>query len=277
MYMSFPGGVMKRTLSILCLLCCCLPAFAGFKPKNIRPKKPDQYQVQSTVAGVTFAADLLLDGKAQKDFFYKELTPSNIIAVRLAIFNNGKGEVVLPVDKLQFSGPDGQDVSVLAPESVAQAVLQGMAATPNVKQSKSPVAVGPGPRTGDPRTDRNDPRYDPRLDPNDPSYDPTDPRNRRYDNRPYNTGPLGQPGGVILTPGGGTGGGQGGYDTSQFEGQLVEKDFVDKAHSADPLVASMTRDRFLYFSVPGQPSSAKGYLLRIPPSKGIPQEIILKF
>jgi hypothetical protein len=267
---------MKRAMLVLCVLCFSLCAFAGFKAKSIRPKKPDQYQVQVTSAGVTFAADLLMDGKNQKEFFYKELTPSNIIAVRLAIFNNGKGEVILPVDRLQFLGPDGKEIPPLAPETVAEAVLQGMIVAADVKERKSPVAVAPNTRTGDPRTDRTDPRYDPRLDPSDPSYDPTDPSNRRYDNRPYSNDPWSRPGvDVIMNPGGGGGGSRG--DLSQFEKQLAEKDFSDKAHSVDPLVASMTRDRFLYFSMPGPSSSTKGYTLRVPPGKGIPQEVVIKF
>lgn len=268
---------MRRAVFVLCVACFSLCAVAAFKPKNIRPKKPDQYQVQVTSTGVTFAADLLMAGKEQKEFFYKELTPSNIIAVRLAVFNNGKGEVVLPVDRLQFSGPDGKEIPLLAPETVAQAVLQGVTVTAEAKDNKLPVSVAPRMRTGDPRTDPSDPRYDPRLDPNDPSYDPNDPRNRRYDNRPYGNYPWGRPGvDVIMNPGGGAGGGSRG-DLSQFERQLVEKDFSDKAHSIDPLVASMTRDRFLYFALPGPSSSPKGYILRVPVSKGIPQEVLLKF
>ncbi len=73
------------------------------------------------------------------------------------------------------------------------------------------------------------------------------------------------------------GGGGGGGDMSQFEKQLVEKDFDDKAHSTDPIDGSMIRDRFLYFSMKDRPVSTKGFTLRLPKSKGIPEEVILRF
>ncbi len=278
---------MRRSILLLTVLCVSLSGYAGFKPKNVRPKKPEQYQIKAAAGGVTYAADMLLDGKEQKDFFYKDLTPSGIIAVRLAVFNNTGGGLVLPLDRLQLTGPDGSELPLVAPDTVAQAVLSGMVVTPEIRQKDAPVKVAPNVRTGDPRTDRTDPRYDPRLDPNDPSYDPTDPRNRpindpryndpRYDPR-YNDPRYGgypRPGvDVILNPGGGRGSGG---DLSQFEKQLAEKDFSDKAHSMDPIDGSMVRDRFLYFSIKDLPAGSKGFTLRIPKSKGIPEEIVLKF
>jgi len=266
------------TLGILGFTCV---SFAGFKVKLVKPKKPDQFQASTTVAGVTFAADLIVDGKQQKDYFYKELTPSNIIAVRLAVFNGGKEEVALPLDGIQLLGPDGQEAQLVAPDTVAQAVLQGQVVTAEMKDKRK-VAVAPNVRYGDPRYDRSDPRYDPRLDPSDPTYDPTDPRNRRNDpndprNRGYgrNNGPWARPGvDVVLNPGS-TGGGGG--DLSEFEKKLVEKDFQDKAHSPEPIVAPLARDKFLYFSAAQPPPSAKGFTLRLPAGKGIPQEILLKF
>jgi len=272
---------MKRTALQLLMLCIAICAFAGFKPKNVRPKKPEQYQVRATVAAVTYAADLLLEGKDQKDYFYKELTPSNVIAVRLAIFNNSKDEVVLP-DGIQLLSPAGKELPLLAPDAVAQAVLQGSDVTEEAKKKDSPVKIGPNVRAGDPRTDRADPRYDPRLDPNDPSYDPTDPRNRRYNDPRYNDpnydpryGGYGRPG-IIVSPriGGGGGGSTG---ISQFEKQIIEKDFSDKAHSTDPIDGMMIRDRFLYFSMSDRPITNKGFTLRLAKSKGIPEEVILKF
>ncbi len=274
---------MRRFTLPLLVLCIAAPAFAGFKPKNIRPKKPEQYQTKAEAGGITYAADLLLDGKAQKDFFYKELTPSGVIAVRLAVFNKSGGGVVLPLDKLQLVGADGGALALVAPDAVAQAVLSGMVVTADVRKKDSPVTVAPGMRTGDPRTDRTDPRYDPRLDPNDPSYDPTDPRNRTINDPRYNDPRYGDPryGGyprpgvdVVLNPGAGGGGGG---DLSQFEKQLVEKDFGDKAHSFDPIDGSMVRDRFLYFTIQAPPAGGKGFTLTIPKSRGIPQDVTLKF
>lgn len=274
---------MKRWILSSLVLCLAAPAFPGFKPKNIRPKKPEQYQTREAAGGVTYAADLLLEGKAQKDFFYKELTPAGVIAVRLAVFNNSGSGVILPLDKLQLVGPDGVEIALVAPDAVAQAVLSGMVVTAEVRKKDGPVKVAPNMRTGDPRSDRSDPRYDPRLDPNDPSYDPTDPRNRPVNDPRYNDPRYGDPryGGyprpgvdIILNPGAGGGGGG---DLSQYEKQLVEKDFGDKAHSSDPIDASMARDRFLFFSIQALPGGGKGFTLTIPKSHGIPQDVTLKF
>lgn len=263
---------MRRFAFFLSVLCLSIPAFAGFKPKIVKPKKPDQFQARVTQVGVTYAADLLLDGKDQKDYFYKELTPSSVIAVRLAVFNAGKEEVLLPLDGLQLIDADGKEIPLVAPETVAEAVLRGMVVTAQAKDKK-PVAVSPNIRYGDPRYDRGDPRYDPRMDPTDPSYDPNDPQNRRY-GRSGTYGPYARPGiDVVMNPGGAGGGG----DLSQFEKKLVEKDFQDKAHAPEPIPNSMNRDKFLYFSIPTRPPSARGFTLRLPRSKGIPQEIALKF
>lgn len=277
---------MKRFGILVYILCLAVSAsFAGFKAKTVRPKKPEQYQTRVTTSDLTFAADLLLEGKEQKDFFYKELTPANVIAVRLAVFNNGKSEVVLPIEEIQLLGPSGKPLTPVSPETVAQAILQGLDVTAEARNKEAPVQVAPGVRTVDPRADRTDPRYDPRLDPNDPTYDPADPRNGRpgdprYNDPRYNDPRYGgygypRPGvDVIVNP---RAGGGGGGDISQFERQLVEKDFSDKAHSTDPIDGMMVRDRFLYFSMSDRPLTDKGFVLRLPRSKGMPEEVVLKF
>ena len=78
---------------------------------------------------------------------------------------------------------------------------------------------------------------------------------------------------MVLNPGWSKGSG----DLSQFEQALVEKDFVDKAHSLDPVDASSTRDKFLYFSIPEKPANGKGFTLRLPQVKGSGKDIVLKF
>jgi hypothetical protein len=272
---------MKRAALLFQVFCLASFVYAGFKPKNIRPKKPDNYQVEAEAAGVTYAADLLLKGNQQKDFFYKELTGAGVIAIRLAIFNNGGNEVVLPLDGIQLLGPGGKELPMVAPEVVADAVLQGVEVTAQARRNESPVQVAPSIRRNDPRTDRTDPRYDPRLDPTDPSYDPNDPGNRgngdpRYNDPRYDPryGGYGRPGvDVILNPRVGGGG----ESTSRFEKQVIAKDFSDKAHTSDPVDGMMIRDRFLYFSLKDRPATEHGFTLRIPKSKGIPQEVTLIF
>jgi hypothetical protein len=274
---------MKRAVLILGILCLASAVFAGFKVKNLKSKKPEQFQGRITVAGVTYAADLLLDGKDQKDYFYKELTPVNIIAVRLAIFNNGTDEVILPLDDLELLAPDGKRIHLVTPESAAQAVLSNTPAVPQSKGEARQVGIGTG-STSDPRRDPTDPRYDPRLDPSNPRYDPNDPRNTgQYppgQNPPGTTvgtypttypsgGTLRRPG-IVINAGGGE-------DLSRFERELAKKDFCDKAHTPEPVPVSMSRDRFLYFSIEAPPAASKGYMLRVPVSKGIPQEIAIKF
>ena len=290
---------MRRLASLGIIVAMTGVASAGFKVKLIKPKKPEQFQTRASAKTVTYAADLLLDGKDQKDYFYKELTGSRLIAVRLAVFNGGRDDVLLPLDQLQLLGPDGKELALVAPDAVAQAVLQGMVVSTSNPNRRGPVSVSPrDPRYDptDPRYDPNDPRArDPRYDPNDPRardprYDPTDPRNRdpRYDpSDPRNRDPRydpNYPGGrgmggyggpsIILNPGGGGGGGG---DLSQFEKSLVEKDFRDKAHAPEPILGSLNRDRFLYFSLPAEVPTGRGYTLRIPPGKGIPEEVVLKF
>jgi hypothetical protein len=263
---------MKKAALILGILWLAAAAWAGFKVKNIKPKKPEQFQSRLTIAGVTFAADLLLDGKNQKDYFYKELVPSNLIAVRLAVFNNGNDEVVLPLNDLALRMPDGKSVPPTSPESVAQTVLDGAMGSGAANTRVPRVMAGAG-GSGDPRRDRTDPRYDPRLDPSSPTYDPNDPRSRgQYPPGTYPSGgTIGRPG-VVLLPGGGKG-----EDLSQYERQLAEKDFRDKAHTLDPVLRSTIRDRFLYFSVNLPLDSLRGFALRLPVSPGIPQEVLLKF
>ncbi len=279
---------MRRTFFLALMLALSIVAFAGFKAKTIKPKKPEQFQAMTTVGGVIYAADLLLDGKAQKEFFYKELTSSNLITVRLAVFNTSRGGVVLPMEGIQLLGPSGKELAMVAPGVAAEAVLEGAVVSAEAKNKGKPVSMAPNTRTGDPRYDRTDPRYDPRMDPNDPTYDPTDPRNRRaadprYNDPRYNDPRYGgsgypRPGvDVVLNPRAGGGGGGSAEGVSDIEKQLVEKDFNDKAHSSDPIDGSMMRDRFLFFSMMDRPLTDKGFELHIPPGKGIPQEIVLRF
>jgi len=287
---------MKKTALVSMILFLALTASGKFKARIIQPKKAEQFQSRITVAGVTYAADLLIKEKEQKKYFHKELTPSNLIAVRLAVFNNGKDEVILPLNELRLIMPDGEAVPAVSPETFAQAVL-----------GDEPVRIQEGsrlPQVGiasgggiDSRTDPSDPRYDPRLDPNDPRYDPNDPRNRRqyppgsyppgsyppgsyppgttpgtYPTEPYPSGgTVGRPA-IVIDPGAGGSG-----SLSQIERQLAEKDYISKAHTMEPIPKSMKRDRFLYFSIPKLPASTKGFELRVPAGKGIPREIVLEF
>lgn len=256
---------MRRIFLFIGICCLAATAMAGFKAKVIKSKKPQQFHAHIIVSGITFAADLLLEGKDQKDFFYKELTPCNVIALRLAIFNDSPGEVVMSLNGIQLTGPDGKEVPLVDPETVAQAVLQGFAVSSAADEA--PVQVARTTRVGDPRIDKTDPNYDPRLDPTDPNYDPTDPRNRGYDRGAYGTRRPDV--GVILNPSGGK------YNA--ISGQLIAKDFMDKAHSADPISPSLMRDRFLYFKMAERPASIRGFELRLPQGKGIDKAVSLKF
>jgi hypothetical protein len=270
---------MKKIALIFGTLCLASAVFAGFKVKNVKPKRPEQFQSRITIEGVTFAADLLLSGDDQKEYFYKELTPYHFIAVRLAVFNNGDDEVVLPLSTLELIAPDGKNTLIAGPDVVAQTILGETSAAAQSKREMPQVGVGAG-GSIDPRRDPTSPGYDPRLDPNDPRYDPGDPRNTgQYPPGTYPPGttPGTYPGGVtmrrpgiILNPGGGG-------NLTKFEIELAEKDFRDKAHTKDPVLSSMRRDRFLYFPIITPPAAAKGYTLRLPVSKGIPQEVVLKF
>ena len=76
---------MRKTLALLAVLALATTAFAGFKPKLIKAKKAEQFETRATTAGATYAADLLLEAKDQKEYFYKDLTPSSVIALRLAV------------------------------------------------------------------------------------------------------------------------------------------------------------------------------------------------
>jgi hypothetical protein len=264
---------MRRFALFLMLVLASGTCLAGFKAKTIKAKKPEKFQAAATQAEVTYAADLLAGEKEQKDFFYRDLISSNIVAVRLAVFNAGKSEVALPVEAIRLIGPDGQEAPAVGADTVAQAVLQGLVVAAEARRKEGPVSVAPS--TSDPRYDPSDPRYDPSMDPNDPRYDPTDPRNRRAGNDPYG-GTWGRPGvDVVLNPGGGQGGEA--SDLSRYEKALVEKDFDDKLHASEPVLPSFSRDRFLYFSVKERPISTKGFVLQLPAGKGRPEEILLRF
>jgi len=230
-----------RALVFIGMIWLTTAAIAGYKAKTIKLKKPGQFQTMIVVSGVTFAADLLLRGEDQRDFFYRELASSDVVALRLAVFNNSKNEVTVPLDGIQLIGPDGKELTVVAPEAVAQALLQGF---PVRHATEQPPAV---------------------IQPTDPRYEPADTRNTVYDRRSYGTPGVG----IVLDPGGG------GYDA--VSAQLIEKDFVAKAFSADPLPPSMTRDRFIYFFLSNPPQSVKGFELRLPPGKGIARPAILRF
>ncbi len=263
---------MKKIALIFGILVFTACVFAGFKVKNIKPKKPERFQSRMTIAGVTFAADLVFAEKDQKDYFCKELASSGIIAVRMAVYNNGDGDVILPLGDLELQAPDGKIFRSVSAEFVVETVLGEPESRP-ASRSMIPAVVAGGGRPIDRRGDRTNPNYDPRLDPGSPDYDPNDPRNRGKN--PPGTYPSGgthrQPG-IVLYPGG-----SGKENLSKYERQLVEKDFSDKTHTADPISKAMHRDRFIYFSINESLSSAKGYFLRLPSGKGIPQEVILKF
>jgi hypothetical protein len=275
---------MKKALAALICALWIVSAFAGFRVKLIKPKKPEQFQTSITVDGVTYAADLVISEKDQREFFYKELAPARVMAVRLAVFNRAGQELFLPLDRLQFLDASGHEIVPVAPVAVAQAVLQGKVIT---TEKRNQPAVGIDPRLdprldpNDPRNDPNDPRYgryppvvDPRVDPraNDPRYDPNDPRYGRYPNGTY--GPYIRSGvDIVLSPGTGEGGG----DLSQHEKALVEKDFSDKSHSLEPISPMSGRDKFLFFTLTDKLADTKGFTLRLPPGKGMLKEVVLKF
>jgi hypothetical protein len=268
---------MKHIILFLQVICLTLPLYGGFRAKQIKPKKPEQFQTRTTVAGVTFAADLLLKGKDQKDYFYKELTPSNIIAIRLAVFNNGGADVRLPLEQLRLIGPDNAEIPPVSAEAAAQAILKGLVIAPGGPKKEDSVIATPTQRTRDPRDDTRDPRNEPNLDPNRPNYDPSDPRIGQgpvptgpYGNDPYGR-TLGHPGIDVAVNPGGSG------DLSEIEKQLVEKDFQDKAHAPEAILNSMSRDRFLYFSIEAKPLAPGRYILLLPKSPGIPEDVSLKF
>lgn len=244
---------MKKAALVLMILCCACTAFGEFKEKQIKAKKPGKFQVHITVSGVTYAADLVVDEKDQKKYFYDALTPSNIIAVRLAVFNQGKEEVVLPLDDLRLLSPEGVAFVRIDPESVGQAVL-GEESPINVEEETGGTLIGVN--SGAP----NDPRYPGSYPPG--SYPPrTYPPSRR----------TGQPD-VVLSPGG-----LGKDAKIRNERKMAAVDFHNKAHTSDPIVRTLSRDRFLYFSIPEDTVIPKETMLFLPVGKGIPQEVVLKF
>jgi len=240
--------------------------FGAFKAKAIKPKKPEKYQMSTTVSGVTVAADLLLTDAEQKEFFYQPLNHSGAVPLRLAIFNNSRNEVRIPLEGIRLIAPDGKQLSQVSPEEVAQAVLKGFPVDSN--DAESPALVAASPRVVNSTTDPSSPNYDPRLDPSNPSYDPHDPRNQ---GRPVYDKPRVVRGvDVVLNP-------SRGENHDGITESLIEKDFIDKAHSADPLLPSMKRDRFLYFSIAGRAMSAKGFELCLPEGEGFPGGVSLRF
>ncbi len=234
-----------------------MTALGGFKAKRIRTKKPSQFHCRVTVSGVTYAADLLLEGKDQEKYFHDALTPVNLIAVRLAVFNDGKEEIVLPLNDLRLISAEGMEFTRVDPDEVVQAVLGDDPINAYEKPEEPVVGIG-GVSL--------------------PPYDPNDPRNRRqyppYDYPPGNYpsgGPLGGPG-IVINPGGGDG-----IDSIENERKLAAVDFRNKAHTSDPIICTLIRDRFLYFSIPEKPATKEGIVLVLPVGKGIPQEVVLKF
>jgi hypothetical protein len=243
----FPGEAMKKAALFSLMLCCAFTAFGGFKAKPIKAKKPGKFQCRVTVSGVTYAADLLLEGKDQKKYFHEALRPFNLIAIRLAVFNDGKEEVVLPLNDLRLISAEGVELTRVDPEEVARVVLGENSTAGYGKPVDSGGGIG-GVSL--------------------PRYDPSDPRNRGIH---LPRGPLEGPD-VVLNPGGG-----GGSDRIENERKLAAVDFRNKAHTSDPIVRTLSRDRFLYFSVPEEPVIKEGIVLILPVSKGIPKEVILKF
>jgi hypothetical protein len=245
---------MRKIAFLIGILSIAFSVVAGFKAKNVKPKRPEQYQVRTVVPGVTLAADLLLEGKEQGDFFFKELISCHLIAVRLAIFNNSGNEIVLPAAGIRLIDPSGSDLRLVSPREAAVAVLQGFPVRAE-KNDNPPVQVSPA-RPTNPRLDRTSPNYDPRLDPADPSAD-----SRRSSARAPGVD-------VVLNPDRGN---------TSISAQLIEKDFENKAYVEDPIAPSMTRDRFLYFSIGNLPANPKGFELHLPSGQGLPGPTILKF
>jgi hypothetical protein len=258
---------MKKTICFIAILCLTVTADAGFKPKLIKSKKPEQFQARAVVSGVGFAADLLLEGKEQKKFFCEELSPHDVIAVRLAVFNNSAGAVVLPLEDIRLTDPEGREVPRIGAAAVAEAVNGGIEKNTDVDQPTIQTASNPARRSGPVNT--SDPTYDPSRNPADPNYDPTcEPNSPCGQLRKLSQMPA--PGAhVEINPYGSE------YGT--ISERLIQKDFIDKSHSADPIPAAGVRDKFLFFALPGRPAGIKGYELHLPPGKDIPQPVILKF
>ena len=165
----------------------------------------------------------------------------------MAVFNDGKEEVVLPLNDLRLLNAEGVEFTRVDPETVAQTVLGENSVIGYGKPGGSGGGVGGV---------------------SIPPYDPNDPRNRGIH---LPRGPLEGPD-VVFNPGGG-----GGVDKIENERKLAAVDFRNKAHTSDPIIRTLSRDRFLYFSIPDGPAIKKGLVLILPVSKGIPKEVILKF
>jgi hypothetical protein len=244
-------------------------SFAGFKSKIIKSKPSEKFQISFTASGVTFAADLLLSDKEQKEYFSEALNQNNLIPVRLAVFNNSKDEVLIPLDGIQLICPGGKALKPLTLDAVVKHISRDSEASS--KDGAPPVQVSTGPKIKkDSRTDRTSPNYDPRLDPTDPRYDPNDPRNTGR-NRTYDDGRMTPGVDVVLNPS------RGGGNTDEITRRLIEKDLVDKAFIAEPIAPSFTRDRFLYFSIKDHPTGINGFELHLPQGNGVSQDVILIF
>ena len=150
---------MRKPLLLVLALMLATGAVAGFKVKLIKAKKPDQFQKRVAIGDVIWAADLLTDGGDQKDFFYKELTPSNVVAVRLALFNRSGSSLVIPAAAIELRDPAGKSLSQAEPVAVADAVLAGKVVTAGTAEEAPLATVRPVMR--DPRYDPNDPLLDP--------------------------------------------------------------------------------------------------------------------
>jgi len=254
---------MRRLFLCVAIVALATSVFGGFKAKPVKTKRPEQYQVHAAVSGVTVAADLLLSDKEQKDFFYKPLNPSGVVPLRLAVFNDTKNEIFIPLEGIQLVGPDGKEIPKVEAQAVAEAVMKGLPIGSTADEP--PVQVAAGPRVVSSGSDPTDPDHDPGLDPGDPRYDPSDPRSGRYGDRRIVPGVD-----VVLNP-------SSGDDYNEISARLIEKDFSDKAYLADPILPSMKRDRFLYFSMPDHSAGVKGFELRLLKGRGFTEGLSLKF
>ncbi len=270
---------MRKIIFFIGILCFAGIAAAAFKAKIVKPKKPERFQSHVAASGISFAADLLLEGREQKDFFCKELTPHDVIAVRLAIFNDSKNEVVLPLEEIRLTDPNGREVPWVGAEVVAKAVTEGIKTNSKVDQPK--VAVSDKPYRRIPQANRTDPTYDPRRDPMDPNYDPRlDPSNPNYDPNCYPNSPcdrVSRQSRRLPTPGVHVDVNPYGSEYGTISEKLIQKDFNNKAHSTDPIPPSTVRDKFLFFALTDRPAGVEGFELHLPQGNGIPQPITLKF
>ncbi|MBN1570928.1 MAG: hypothetical protein JXA73_24020 [Acidobacteria bacterium] len=272
-------GTMRKIIFFIVILCFAGIAIAGFKAKIVKPKEPERFESRVAVSGIGFAADLLLDGREQKEFFCRELVPHDVIAVRLAVFNDSTNELVLPLEEIRLTDPNGRDVPLVEAQAVAKAVIEGIKKNSKADQPKVAVSEKPYRRipqaggtdpTNDPRRDPTDPNYDPRLDPSNPNHDPNCHPNSPCDKMSRRSRLLPAPGvHVDVNPYG--------SEFGTLSEKLIEKNSGDKAHSADPILPSTVRDKFLFFALPNRPAGVKGFELHLPQGNGIPQPITLKF